>query len=333
VPGSLCRNYTETGLAISKGTGADADKVLFFVEGGNACFNEASCGVTFHPEGFGVPQFKALADLYANAGIMNRDDAANPFKDWTYVGIPYCSGDVFAGTKADIKIGEETFVFQGYKNIGLFIDTAKAKIPTFSQVVVAGISAGGFGSAFNFDRFAQAFSPLDITLIDDSGPPMANDYLAPCLQKKFDDLWGMSVNVPADCAGCIGADGSFIEPYISYVLEKRKNLRFGLISSQADQTISSFWSFGANDCANEFPTPYDPKKYEAGLVDLRDRVFTASPNARVFYLEGKQHVWLLPADKTKTKSLADVKVGTETLADWLTGARDGGDKWKNVSFF
>lgn len=333
MPGSLCRNATETGFAISKGTGADADKVLYFVEGGNACFNTLTCAITVRPEGFGAADLAGFAEAYAGNGVLNRDDAANPFKDWTFVGIPYCSGDVFAGNKNDVKIGDETFQFQGYKNMGLFIEAAKAKLPNPTQVILSGVSAGGFGTALNTDRFAAAYAPLDVTVIDDSGPPMGNAYLAPCLQKKFDSVWNMTSNLPADCTNCVAANGEFVEPLIAHVLKKRPNLRFGLISSQSDQTISQFWSFGNEDCKNDFPTVYPAGKFGEGLVDFRDRVIKDIPNAKVFYLTGSQHVWLLPPDKTKTKSLAEVKVGEETLSDWLTGARDGGAKWKNVSAF
>ena len=207
------------------------------------------------------------------------------------------------------------------------------KLPNPTQVILSGFSAGGFGAALNVDRFAEAYAPLDITLIDDSGPPMAEAYIAPCLQKKFDAVWNMSASLPADCTDCLKPNGSFVEGFISHVLKKRPNLRFGLISSQSDQTISQFWSFGSDECANDFPTSYPAGKFGEGLVDLRDRVFAGAANAHVFYLPGSQHVWLLPPDKSKTKSLADVKVGDETLAAWLTGARDGGANWKNVSAF
>lgn len=332
VQGSLCRNYTETGIAISAGSGENKDKVLYFVEGGNACFNALTCQITAHPEGFGTPQFKAYADQYEHAGVLDRADPNNPFKDWTYVGIPYCSGDVFAGNAADVEIDGTKYVFQGYKNMGLFLDAAKAKLPDTKQVVFSGVSAGGFGTAFNFERVAAAFDPMPVTVIDDSGPPMGPDYLVPCLQKKFDAIWNMSSNLPADCADCKKADGSFIAPFMAHVLKKRENLRFGLISSQADGTISSFWSFGNSDCANDFPGVFGADKYQAGLVDLRDNVLASAPNARVFYVSGNAHVWLVP-NSSGARSVADVKAGEATLADWLTGAIDGGDKWKNQSVF
>jgi hypothetical protein len=332
VPGSLCRNYTETGIAISAGSGENKDKVLYFVEGGNACFNSITCQITAHPEGFGTPQFKAYADQNEHAGVLDRADANNPFKDWTYVGIPYCSGDVFAGNAEGVTIDGTKYVFQGYKNMGLFLDAAKAKLPSTTQVVFSGVSAGGFGTAFNFDRVAGAFDPMPVTVIDDSGPPMGPDYLVPCLQKKFDAVWNMSSNIPADCTDCKKEDGSFIAPLMAHVLKKRENLRFGLISSAGDGTISSFWSFGNNDCANDFPSTYPAAKYQEGLVDLRDNVLAAAPNARVFYVSGNTHVWLVPSS-SGARSVADVKAGEATLADWLTGAIDGGDKWKNQSVF
>lgn len=42
---------------------------------------------------------KHLVDLFAYTGIFNRSNPLNPFRNWTYVFIPYDTGDVFSGDR------------------------------------------------------------------------------------------------------------------------------------------------------------------------------------------------------------------------------------------
>ena len=70
------------------------------MQGGGACFNSQSC--------LGPPRRHHQADgleWTGDDGLMDRANAQNPVKDWNFVFIPYCTGDVHAGfneaSKAD----------------------------------------------------------------------------------------------------------------------------------------------------------------------------------------------------------------------------------------
>ena len=80
-----------------------------------------------------------------------------------------------------------------------------------------GLVAGGFGAAFNYDRVSAAFCPLPVTLLDDSGPPMSDTYLAPCLQKQWRGLWNLPGVLPAACTACAKCrcDSSAFQPYMA----------------------------------------------------------------------------------------------------------------------
>ena len=118
-----------------------------------------------------------------------------------------------------------------------------------SHVLVTGVSVGGFGAAFNYDRIAQAFCGARVTLVDDSGPPMSDQYLAPCLQKRWRELWNFDSTLPADCAGCRNADGGGIVNYVDYLSKKYPTQQLGLISANMDSIISLFFGYGENNCA------------------------------------------------------------------------------------
>lgn len=316
-PESRCMDDSPTGIAVNF-TSKSKDLVIF-LEGGNACFNVASCAVTAHAKtGFGQAQFDMEKDGIAGWPMFQRTDAANPTKDFNYVYVPYCSGDVHAGDAQGAMAGGKARNFHGYKNLDGFLDKLVATFPQAGKIILSGFSAGGFGAAYNYDHVAKKFPTNKVILLDDSGPPMAEAYVAPCLQKYLFDLWGLKNTVPAGCADCAPASGVFMEPLAKYLATAYQDRSLALISSTEDKTISSFWAFGENDCMDLMTSggTYDPADYAAGLADLRDRIAAADPKFYTYYIDGtdggdkKRHVWL--------DNYAGVSSNGVLLSDWLT---------------
>lgn len=306
-------NGTPTGIGVNPSS--TSNKLVIFLMGGNACFNLASCASTANKNGYGADKWAADTDGVRAAQFFDRSDPDNPLKDYSFVFVPYCTGDVHAGDRSDVDVAGQTWQFHGRKNMLAYL---KRLVPTFrdvDQVLLTGVSAGGFGAAVSYDVVASAFCETDVVLIDDSGPPMGEAFLAACLQKHISDTWGFAGTLPADCADCRPANGAFAEPYVKYLLNKYPDRTLGIISTEGDTTIRQFWGFGENNCAslNGTPAPYDPTKYKAGLEDLRDRIVGDAGRFGLFMVPGTEHV-LLDNDPTT------VTVGGVTLKDWLTQA-------------
>ena len=115
VDGSQCMDGSPTGIGVNLGTSGD---LVIYLEGGGACFNDGTCAHAAHADGWGPSAFDANIAPY-NIGLFDRIDDLNPFRDATYVFVPYCTGDVHAGSKPD-GMGGRTFV--GYQNIGHDLD-------------------------------------------------------------------------------------------------------------------------------------------------------------------------------------------------------------------
>lgn len=314
---SRCMDDSATGIAVN--FTSKSEDLVIFLEGGNACFNLASCAITAHAKtGFGQTQFDAEKGDIAGWPMFSRTDAANPTKDFNYVYVPYCSGDVHAGDAAGVMAGGKTRNFHGYKNLDLFLDGLVATFPKAGKIILSGFSAGGFGAAYNYDHVAKKFPNNKVILLDDSGPPMAEAYVAPCLQKYLFDLWGLKNTVPEGCADCAPASGVFMEPLAKYLSTAYQDRFLGLVSSTEDATISSFWGFGLNDCQDLMTSggSYPGAQYAAGLADLRDRVTAADPKFYTYYIDGTdgsdktRHVWL--------DNYAGVSSNGVLLSDWLT---------------
>ncbi|MEM7154717.1 MAG: pectin acetylesterase-family hydrolase [Myxococcota bacterium] len=312
VEGSMCRDGSMAGLSVRYGT---SPNVVIYLSGGNACFNFTSCSITGsdvsnQPNG-------------GNVGVLNRDDPANPVADWTHIYLPYCTGDVFAGSNPDsehpiVPGGPQQFV--GYDNVTLFLERIVPTFPDVEKVLLTGSSAGGFGAAYNFDQTAQAFGPdVDMILIDDAGPPMADEYLRPCLQQHWRDVWGLDETLPADCDECFGPDGGGISNYVTYLDQKYPDATLGLLTSLQDWYIRLFWGYGNNDCSTlnaAIPPSYSGAQYQLGVEDLRDN-WAIGDQWGTFFVAGDEHTFLdKPIYFTQT-------VGDMLVVEWVAAMVDG----------
>jgi hypothetical protein len=71
------------------------DRLLVFFQGGGACWDYRSC----------VPGARLFDDRVAaaddpsltGAGVLDLEDPRNPFREWSVLFVPSCSGDLYAG--------------------------------------------------------------------------------------------------------------------------------------------------------------------------------------------------------------------------------------------
>jgi hypothetical protein len=269
IDGAICRDGSPTGLYVHEGT---ADGLLIYLEGGGACsngnycaFNPASVDQVLAGDGevvigsaLGAGPGRQQPGVYtdathagAPAGIFDTSNAANPFKDWSQIYIPYCTGDVHFGTKKNGMVPNEPAAqqFVGYYNMRRFIGRI---VPTFkdrvSKVVIAGSSAGGFGAALNYSMVQDAFGEVPVAVLDDSGPPFENEFMPVCMQQKWRAAWGLTEAMPPDCDECRAADGGGMIRLANFLMEKHPDARIAMISSMEDEVIRLFYSVGLGDC-------------------------------------------------------------------------------------
>lgn len=322
VDGARCMNNTPTGIGVNLGTSGD---LVIYMEGGGACFNADTCDSVAHPSGWGPDQFGSNIGPY-NIGIFDRLDDANPLRDATFIFVPYCTGDVHAGSRPD---GIDGRAFVGYANVGADLDYIVPKSKDVTRVVLAGSSAGGFGALLNYERTQAAFGTTPVHLLDDSGPPLGDSYLSPCLQKMFRDAWNLDAIIPAGCTACSQPDGGGLQNALGFLADAHPDRRLALISSTRDGVIRSFYGFGYPDCvAGEAGFPMPEEVFAAGISELRDTALAGHDNFRAYTKDSGQHVWLL----FQVESISPRPDGSgEHLADWLSDMLDPDAEWNSVA--
>lgn len=292
-PEAHCRDGSSTGIGVNAHPGAT--KLMIFLQGGGACFNLASC--TANPRNFSQSDFDSLLPL--DGGVFNRADPANPVRDYNFVFVPYCTGDVHAGNNPNGSVNAilDNQEFVGFANVGHYLARLVPTFPGMTDVLLTGQSAGGFGTNANFVQVSDAFPGVAVDLVDDAGPPMRAPFLATCLQEKWIDLWNLDQTFLPACQGqCTDPNKVFLDNF-QHLVTTHPDSRFGLVSSTGDETIRGFFGFGDNNCDGF--SPLSAETYRTGLLDIRDTLAT-SGNYGDYYFPGIDHTTLLTDFDTRT---------------------------------
>jgi hypothetical protein len=318
VDGTLCRDGTPTGYAVN--VHPTSRKLLIFMEGGGACFNEISCRQ--NPDSW-PPNDASVTRSMSRNWIMSRA-SDNPFREWNLAYIPYCSGDVHTGANMSGYLGQPQIGFLNYKK-----DLAElvARFSNVEQVVLSGVSAGGFGVAWNWMWTQDAFGSVPVYAIDDSGPPMGPVYLSECQQQRYGELWGWKESLHPACADCDVPGGKVVRPLLDASFKRNSSTRFGLLSYDEDGTIKSFFAYGTDNCAkwdSVQPPIYPTGMYPMGLTELR-QAWSGYPQVAMYVVTGGAHTFL-------GTDIASIKTGPAiSMLEWITKLIEKSDGWTNVA--
>jgi Pectinacetylesterase len=142
----------------------DPERLLVFFQGGGGCFDQRTCapGSTWFDD-----RVDAGDEPTLNGGILDLADARNPFREWSVVYIPSCTGDVHVGSRT-VRYGRITVQQYGWVNAQAALRRAYREFPEPRTVLVAGCSAGSVGSAFHADSIIRRYPKARVTQLGDS---------------------------------------------------------------------------------------------------------------------------------------------------------------------
>jgi len=240
---------------VSRGS---SDNVMLFMDGGGAVW----------PGG----------GLYLGADnplayeILRRTDD-NPVHDWNYVYVPYCD--------ASLHLGDNIYEYpwgkgyhQGMRHTAAAVALMKELFPHAPKVLVAGVSAGGFGTLYGWAIAKSQYLDAETFVLSDSGVGFWNpDDLA--MWQAMQTAWNL--HMPPQCEKCDG-------PIMTYLYETYMDLdpqvRVGLFSSYRDWVMSAF-------------TGMTQDQFQYDLLSITDNIRQAQPDRfGRFFIKGRQHTSL-----------------------------------------
>src|SRR5262245_24516328 len=211
LPGAFCGNGSPYKFFIRK---TASPNMLFFFEGGGACWDYDTCSGragklgAANPNGIPDDYMKQFTAKYVSP-LVNGADPGLPFrsrtdlvtKDWNIVYLPYCTGDVHVG---DRKVtytdptGQEPPLDVNHNcfwNTHVAVWLTHLLLPNIDNLLVAGFSAGGTAALAAYYVVRTGLSPRKSYLLNDSGPvystPGGSGFSLP-LHQKIADAWGLA---------------------------------------------------------------------------------------------------------------------------------------------
>lgn len=244
VPGMVCGNGSATGIAINPTQ--RSNKLMLMFEGGGACWEAANCyGIIVpvtatHLDGFDENTFNSIRpQFFDNIWAFQRGEPTSLFADATWVFVPYCTGDLHAGTRQNVYMAlgqSRTMHHEGAMNVDAML--ARIDDYAFSEVFAIGISAGGFGLQLNWDRVAGAFPNVTTHAFADGAQ------MVPIESGR----WGTmnSVWAPRYPSGCTDCTTRFDNTAKFWrTAHPATGGRYGLTNSLQDGTLSLFFGYDA----------------------------------------------------------------------------------------
>lgn len=173
---------------------ADPTKVVLYFEGGGACFSAETCR-------FDSGTYKTRANAAAIAkgdgeagqGIFDFANPDNPLTDWSFVFVPYCTGDVHIGSAAHAYSNTLTVHHNGADNAKAAIAQLVAQYPDATEVLVTGSSAGGVPSPLAGGLVADELPDAKVTVLADGSGAYPDN---PPINAGIGGLWGTMNAVP-----------------------------------------------------------------------------------------------------------------------------------------
>jgi hypothetical protein len=304
-PTAHCANGTSTGIGVN--LASEGSPALVYLMGGGGCWDEESCYVqklaANIESGFDATSFASLAPSL-NAGIFDRANPDNPFKNSHFVLVPYCTGDVHMGNAVQTYGGQPT-EHVGYTNLGAYLERLVPTFATSNRIVLSGTSAGGFGAIMNHPRTQVAFGSTRVDLIDDAGPWLPNPYLPEELEQQLRSAWALEQTLPSGCTAC----ESELSGIFEFAATENPSSRLALLSFSQDNVVKSYMSL-------------DAAGFTAGLVALH-ATFAGVSNLHYWQQAGTGHG--LFDDTWTGKSQNGIKLGS-----WVSDMLNDVPTWSDV---
>jgi hypothetical protein len=303
------------------------NKLLVYYQGGGACWDALTCGVPICKTETGP------GDNPGNAtnGFANLTNPDNPFREWSVVMVPYCTGDVHWGDAAyDHGEPGSPFIAQhrGAVNAKVVEKWAREHFVMPEEVFVTGSSAGAYGAIASSPSLMESVWPSSsFAVLGDAGNGViTNEFLVNDIAK-----WGIEKNVPRwiKALDTPITDLSIVDVYVEVARQYPWN-RFATYTTAHDggsggqggfyNVMLTGGPFGALtwwDATCEWNSLMRAQNFE---------ISTRSPgNFRSYVGTGSRHtMW------GSNKVYADTTGGVPTLVAWVRAMIDGTPDWVDV---
>lgn len=296
-------------------TKGDHTKVLIYFQGGGLCWDAES-----------LRQEKCRTYLNAPAkiGILDRKHEKNPFRNYTTVTVPYCSGDFFLGDSSDVYSDGTEVKYRGARDTSAILQWLRNEHqsknylshPSLNRLVIAGSSAGSIGALYWSGQFSKNILAENTNVISDSmilySPPTYDEVL----YKK----WNLcTTDIFAQLNISCNSQRSHHAGLLSGIISTNTHVSYFFISSMRDWTALSYYNaIGASlsHSSHLRARPKDTSEDEYYSL-IRSFLYTLSKtnhlsNVFFYLIDSYHHIYLNRVEMFTATPESEVGVNLET---------------------
>lgn len=295
-----------------------SDNLVIFFDGGGACWDDLTCSVPWLntgriDDGFYKAEILDTDNPNRFGGVFELNNPDNPLRDWSFIFVPYCTGDVHMGsntaTYRDVDTGEPfTIEHRGADNFRVVLEWARRHFRAPQQILVTGSSAGAYGAEMHFPRIRDAFPRGRAIMLGDGGQGVAT----PEFTALRNQAWHAALP-----SALQARDAAQEEDLVALLAARYPRDRFAQVTSAHDATQAGFYALmGAEDACRTWS--------QKMVRDLGAR--QSASNFRSYIAAGRAHT-ILRAPRFYTETS-----GGEHFIDWFSGLlRDDAAGWDNLA--
>jgi hypothetical protein len=305
-PELQCVRGGDFGVLVHKGI--ESDKTVLWLQPGTECWpNHPLCGeLPKIPNAAELGLHNALSSANSSPFGPIQSDKNNPMANWNYVYVPSCDGSFYLGDSTMDYDGDgmPDHWHNGLRQTAAAVSLMKELFPETQKILIAGSSAGGFGTFSATPISRLAFPDARLVVFNDSGPGIMLNPERPKVWAEINQTWNLSSHVPADCPNCAN---QLIYLYDWY-LTRDPNLKIGMFTSYRDLVVSSVVSMDGVD-------------YQKALMETSSQISNNHPNTfKRYFINGDSHTI---GDYYRSD-------GGEVVWDWITYLVNDDPRWRDV---
>jgi hypothetical protein len=175
---------------------ADPSKVVLFLDGGGACYDAKTCAFTGLGAGGDENYDWGIygEDPASEGGIFNFARADNPFRDYSFVYVPACTGDAHLGDVTRKYSPRLTVEHNGFVNGTAALNHLAESYPDAAQVVVVGKTVGSVAAPIYGGLASDLLPDAQVTVFGGQSGQIPDD---PDLNAEIlGERWGAYANMP-----------------------------------------------------------------------------------------------------------------------------------------
>ena len=291
----------------------DKDKLLFYFQGGGACWDQVSTKSGFCTTD-SIPQ--------SLVGVFDRKNSKNDYAKYTIVHLSYCSGDLFGGnvTRSYTDSKGKPVVQVGLLNAQATLDWVKSQMKsggltsTLSELVVMGCSAGSIGTQLWGNQILKQLSWKYAAVVPDSYAGFFPDgSIGPLI---YDYGYCTSGFLSSTLYNkCMNKQLTLVDINMEFQSATKK-IPYNFIQSKTDSIQLSFYMAVAASTGIP-PLVITPTDFYVGVNKIFGTYNKGNVNFLTYLVDGSQHCFTPTTLYYEATTKGPHDAGSQTSGQWM----------------